>query len=104
MTATVPSTGTAPRYIFSGHAIGASAQFDRLDETHNLNHVVPTQGATALPPTGGLSKSHVGNFSFDVDQPRPRTLLRVGPVHLRECRDRGRDRDSGLESGGQAAH
>ena len=65
------------RYIFSGHAIGAAAQFHRLFKTKNLNHVIPTQGASALPTTGGLSKSEVSNFYFAVDQPRRLKLLSV---------------------------
>jgi hypothetical protein len=79
MTATPPSTGTARRYIFSGHAVGAWAQFNQLDY-NQVNRVVPTQGATVLPPAGGLSTAHARNFSFDVDQPRPRTLLSVRQI------------------------
>src|SRR5471032_2034477 len=79
MTATPPSTGTARRYIFSGHAIGAWAQFNQLDY-NQVNRVVPTQGATVLPPAGGLSTAHARNFSFDVDQPRPRTLFSVRQI------------------------
>ncbi len=73
-------TEAAPRYIFSGHAIGASAQFHRLDQTHNLNHVVPTLGASVLPVTGGVSKSEVNHFCFTVDQPRRRSLLGVRKI------------------------
>jgi hypothetical protein len=65
------------RYIFSGHAIGAAAQFDRLDAVQNLDHTIPTLGASVLPVTGGLSQSHVSNYCFTVDQPRKRSLLSV---------------------------
>jgi hypothetical protein len=70
----------APRYIFSGHAIGAAAQFHRLDQTHNLNHVVPTLGASVLPVTGGVSKAEVNHFCFTVDEPRRRSLLGVRKI------------------------
>jgi hypothetical protein len=67
----------APRYIFAGHAIGAAAQFHKLDKVENLNHVIPTLGASVLANTGGLSQSHVSNYCFSVDQPRKRSLLSV---------------------------
>lgn len=64
-------------YIFSGHAIGVAAQFHRLDDKDNLNHVVPTLAASVLPPTGGLSQGNKANYCFDVDLPRKRTLISV---------------------------
>jgi len=64
-------------YSFSGSALGAAAHFNRLDDAHNLNHVVPSLGASTLAPTGGHSRSHVANYAFSVDQPRKRTLLSV---------------------------
>ena len=64
-------------YVFSGHAIGAAAQFHRLDELHNLNHVIPTLGASVLPVTGGLSQSNVANYCYRADKPRKRHLLSV---------------------------
>src|SRR5262249_33733071 len=63
------------RYIFAGHAIGAAARFTRLEKAANLNHVIPTLGASGLPPTGGISKSQIANYCFQVDEPRRRTLL-----------------------------
>jgi hypothetical protein len=68
------------RYVYSGHTVGASAQFHRLDDVENLNHVIPTLGASVLPVTGGLSTGHAESYSFDVDQPRQRTLLSVARV------------------------
>ena len=70
-------------YIFSGHAIGVAAQFHRLDDLENLNHVVPTLAASVLPPTGGLSQDHRTNYCFDVDQPRKRTLISVRRVETK---------------------
>jgi hypothetical protein len=67
-------------FIFDGHAIGAAAQFHRLDDSHNLNHIIPALGASVLPATGGVSKSQVLDYSYDVDQPRKRTLLSVRRV------------------------
>jgi hypothetical protein len=64
-------------FIFSGNAVGAAAQFHKLDQLQNLNHVIPTLGASALPGTGGLSKGHAANYCYAVDQPRKRTLLAV---------------------------
>jgi hypothetical protein len=75
MTATA-APGT--RFIFSGHAIGASAHFHRLDATTGLNHLVPTQAASVLPQTGGLSEGSAKDYRFEVDQPRPRTLFSIG--------------------------
>jgi len=78
------------RYIFSGHAIGAAAQFYRLYKTKNLNHVIPVQGASALPTTGGLSKSEVSNYYFAVDQPRKLKLISVRRITtLAEGKERG---------------
>jgi len=81
-------TESTGRTLFAGHAIGAAARFHRLDEAENLNHIVPTLGASVLPATGGRSQSHVDPFCFAVDQPRPRTLLAVERVDsLVEGRD-----------------
>lgn len=75
-----PSTpaATTYNYIFSGHAIGASAHFHTLDQATGLNHLVPTQAASVLPHTGGLSQGSAAQYSYKVDQPRARTLLAVG--------------------------
>jgi hypothetical protein len=65
------------RYIFSGHAIGAAARFHRLDDVENLNHNIPTLGASVLPVTGGVSKSQASHYCYEVDHPRRRCLLSV---------------------------
>lgn len=67
-------------FLFSGHAVGAAAQFHRLDELENLDHVVPTLGASVLPVSGGLSKGHASHYCFAVDKPRKRTLISVGRI------------------------
>ena len=78
------------RYLFSGHAIGAAARFHRLDKLENLDHVIPTLGTSVLPTTGGVSKSQVSNYCFQVDQPRKRSLLSVRRIETTaEGRDRG---------------
>jgi hypothetical protein len=81
-----------PRYLFSGHTVGASAQFHRLDDVENLNHRVPALGASVLPVTGGLATGHAADYSYVVDEPRHRTLLSVRRVDSsaegREHRDR----------------
>ena len=82
-------------YIFSGSALGVAAQFHRLDEAHNLNHVVPTLGASVLAPTGGLSRSRVAHYAFSVDQPRKRTLLSVRKIKSAVS---GRDLGNRLET------
>jgi len=71
--------GTA-RYLFAGHAIGAAAQFHRLGDVGNLNHV-PAMASSAIPTTGGLAISSVSNYSYSVDYPRQRTLLALGSAH-----------------------
>jgi hypothetical protein len=63
------------RYLYSGHTVGASAQFHRLDDVENLNHRIPALGASVLPVTGGLSTAHAENYSYIVDHPRHITLL-----------------------------
>ena len=69
------------RFMFAGHAIGAAAQFHRLDELENLNHVIPTLAASVLPVTGGRSEGHLEKpYRFDVDQPRKRCLLAVDRI------------------------
>jgi hypothetical protein len=68
------------RYLYSGHTVGASAQFHRLDDVGNLNHRIPALGASVLPVTGGLATAHAADFSYVVDQPRHRTLLSVQRV------------------------
>jgi len=68
------------RYLYSGHAVGASAQFHRLDDVEHLNHRIPALGASVLPVTGGLATAHAADYSYVVDQPRHRTLLSVRRV------------------------
>lgn len=73
------SNGSA-RYMFAGHAMGASARFHRLDEQLNLNHVVPALGSSVVPASGGRASSHAEPYRYDVDQPRPRCLFEVQRV------------------------
>src|ERR1700733_7474958 len=68
------------RYLYSGHTVGASAQFHRLDDVENLNHRIPALGASVLPVTGGLAISHATDYSYVVEHPRHRTLLSVRRV------------------------
>lgn len=63
------------RYIYSGHATGATAEFYRFYNKKGLNVRIPTQGVSALPTIGGLSKSEVSNYCFSVDDPRELRLL-----------------------------
>ncbi len=87
--------GNRRDYFFSGHSVGASAYFDRIGTTRNLDHVVPTLGGSVLSITGGASKSHVSNFSFSVDQPRRITLLSVRSI---DTRIEGKQRDDAFET------
>jgi hypothetical protein len=48
-----------------------------LDEVENLNHVVPTLGASVVPETGGVSTQKITDYHFDVTEPRDRCLLAV---------------------------
>lgn len=72
--------GSVARYMFAGHAIGAAARFHRLDETENLNHVIPTLGASVLPATGGRTEGKAETYRYNVDQPRQRCLFAVDRV------------------------
>lgn len=76
------------RYIFSGHAIGAAARFNKLDDLRQFNHVVPTLGASVLPAAGGVSRSEVSNYDYEVTVPRRRSLLSVARI---ESRAEGRE-------------
>jgi hypothetical protein len=92
-------------YIFSGHALGVAAQFHRLDEAHNLNHVVPTLGASVLAPTGGFSRSRVIHYAYTVDQPRKRTLLSVRKIKTAVSgRDLGNRFETEVEADIEALH
>jgi hypothetical protein len=71
------------KYVFTGSAVGAAAQFHRLDEVWNLNHVIPALGAGALPVTGGLCLAHVPPYRYEVQEPRPRVLLSVERIDSR---------------------
>jgi hypothetical protein len=90
-----PTPATTLRYMFSGHAIGAAARFHRLDEVQNLNHVIPTLGASVVPETGGASTQKVENYRFDVTEPRKRCLL---SVQRAEVTVQGRDPDGRFET------
>jgi hypothetical protein len=81
--------------MFAGHAIGAAARFHRLDDVQNLNHVVPTLGASVVPETGGKSTQIVENYRFDVSEPRQRTLV---SVRRAEVSVEGRDPDNRFET------
>jgi len=81
--------------MFSGQATGASARFNRLDETKNLNHIIPTLGASVLPETGGVSTHKVENYRFDVSEPRQRCLLSLKRA---ETTVEGRDPDGRFET------
>jgi hypothetical protein len=89
------SPAPAHRYLFSGHTVGAAAQFHRLDDVDDLTHVIPTLGVSALPVTGGLSKGHAANYSYEVDHPRHRTLLSLRRV---ESMAAGREFDNRYET------
>ncbi len=66
----------AHRYLYSGHTVGAAAQFHRLDDDE-VDHVIPTLAASVIPVTGGLSKNHADNYCYQVDHPSHRTLMAV---------------------------
>ena len=82
-------------FRFSGHSLGAAALFHQLDDVHNLNHAIPTLGASVLAPTGGVAQASVKNYAYTVDQPRKRTLLSVRKV---ETAAHGRDLGTRFET------
>jgi hypothetical protein len=83
------------RFMFAGHAIGASARFHRLDDQLNLNHVVPALGASVVPTSGGRSNSHADPFRYEVKEPRPRCLL---AVQRADTLAEGRDTDGNIQT------
>jgi len=83
------------RYMFSGHVLGASARFHRLDDA-SVNEVVPAVGSAALAATGGRAASRLeGPFRYDVSHPRQRCLLRVEEA---DTWVEGRDPDGRFET------
>jgi hypothetical protein len=83
------------RFMFSGHAIGVSAHFHRLDDVHNLNHFIPTLGSSVLSPVGGRSHHEVKNFFYTADEPRRRILLSAQHV---EATAHGSETDDQFET------
>jgi hypothetical protein len=71
------------RYLYRGHAIGVSAQFDRLGEARDRHHVIPALGAAVLPVTGGLSHSHLDGYHYPVEHPTIKSLVSVRWVESR---------------------
>src|SRR5690348_6964883 len=90
-----PTPTPVQRYMFSGQAIGAAARFNRLDEKQNLNHVIPTQAASVVPETGGVSTHKVENYRFDVSDPRQRCLFSLKRA---ETKVEGRDPQGRFET------
>jgi hypothetical protein len=82
------------RYMFSGHVLGASARFHRLDEA-SVTEVIPAVGSAALAATGGRSESRQGPFRYDVSHPRKRCLLEVEKA---DTWVEGRDPDGRFET------
>jgi hypothetical protein len=81
------------RYIFSGHAIGAAARFNKLEKVLGFNHVVPALGTSVLPAAGGVSRSEVTNYNYEVTVPKRRSLFSVARIESRaEGRETGRER------------
>src|SRR5262249_40306196 len=76
------------RFMFAGHATGVAARFHKLDNQENHYHVVPMQGSSVVPVSGGRSNHLVEGYRFDVDVPRQRCLIQVDRVAtLAEGRD-----------------
>jgi hypothetical protein len=72
------------RYNFSAHAIGASAQFHKLDAEDLASVIqVPTLGASVLPAIGGVSVSEVSNFCHETFFPRRRNLVTVHRIRTK---------------------
>ena len=71
-----------PRFKFAGHAKGFTAQFNRLDETEGLNHVVPMLGDCVLPDGGDRQEHRLPTpYRLDVDAPRSRCLVAIDDIH-----------------------
>ncbi len=85
---------SSARYMFSGHVLGASARFHRLDDA-SVNEVIPAVGSAALAATGGRSEGRQGRFRYDVTHPRKRCLLEVEQA---DTWVEGRDPDGRFET------
>jgi hypothetical protein len=83
------------RYMFSGHVLGASARFHRLDDL-SVNEVVPAVGSAALPSTGGRAEFRSTQaIEQYAEKPRRRCLLCVEKA---ETWVEGRDPDGRFET------
>jgi len=83
------------RFVYSGHAVGVTAHFHKLDEMTNLDHAIPVLGSAVVPMVGGLATDQKDNYRYDVDQPRKRTL--VSTEHA-ESYARGKEHDDRYET------
>ena len=71
-----------PQFKFAGHAKGFTAQFNRLDETVGLNHVVPMLGDCVLSEGGGRQEHRLPEpYRYDVNAPSSRCLVALGDLH-----------------------
>jgi hypothetical protein len=73
------------RYVFSGYAVGAAAHCHTLgDKTLDSVIQVPALAASVIPAIGGLSKSEVSNFCFQVSYDTTRrNLISVQRINSR---------------------
>lgn len=71
------------RFVYTGAAVGLSARITRIMGNANLNHVVPVQGASVLPQTGGISESKTGDFTHKIKHPDKRVVVKVGSTKTR---------------------
>lgn len=78
----IPARDTS-RFVFSGHAIGAAAQFDRVGLNSSRTYMIPALGASVLPPTGGQSRSEVSDYYCEASDPTRKCLLSVRHIFTR---------------------
>lgn len=71
------------RFVYTGSAVGLGARITRIGKATGLPYVVPVQGASALPQTGGLSESQTGPFVYRITDPKPMDLVSVGSTTTR---------------------
>ncbi|HLJ48293.1 MAG TPA: hypothetical protein VKU01_19900 [Bryobacteraceae bacterium] len=71
------------RFVYRGSAVGVEARVTRILTQDGLQHVIPVQGASTLPQTGGLSESSVRGYDHPEKAPNGKPLVHVGSATTR---------------------
>lgn len=71
------------RFVYTGSAVGVGARITRIGKNDGLQFVVPVQGSSALPQTGGIAESKTGRFAHKIRHPERNVVVKVGSTMTR---------------------